>query len=441
MTFAAKSIGLDSSWEVVGVTSIQKGVTPLAFPTTAKAGDLAVVMGCSLYAGTTPSGWIKIHADSARDYYKICSGGETSVTSPAYPLYTSQGSFVVWLLRPSHGVVVLSGSESSGAAGALGAMTPTRSNGYLFSNCISTVTGGTFTQTSYPTGSAVAADTNDPHPMLLLSTEIGKDISTGPLNLTSSKSPFRQTHALFEIAEPGISWDQVYSLLHFDGTNGSTVFTDTKGSFSWTAYGNAKISTTLSMFGGASGSFDGTGDYIQSNSSTSWKSLQSNPFVISGWLYVTSVKASGMRIFSIGSGSADWSTTSGIQLLIQLVSGSGSNAGKLNVQVNNSGTATGVSSSAYVPLNSWTHIVIQKDSRGVVGLGINGTMEYFSLISGVLPSSSTVYASYGTIPGESGTSTYAYKGYMEEMIISCGKTSWLYSESTYTVPTSPWPNN
>lgn len=51
------------------------------------------------------------------------------------------------------------------------------------------------------------------------------------------------------------------SLLHFNGTNNSTTFKDETGK-AWTANGDAKISTAQSKFGGASGLFDGTGDYI-----------------------------------------------------------------------------------------------------------------------------------------------------------------------------------
>ena len=51
------------------------------------------------------------------------------------------------------------------------------------------------------------------------------------------------------------------SLLHFDGTDASTTFTDESGK-TWTAHGNAQIDTAQSVFGGASGYFDGSGDYI-----------------------------------------------------------------------------------------------------------------------------------------------------------------------------------
>lgn len=51
-------------------------------------------------------------------------------------------------------------------------------------------------------------------------------------------------------------------LLQMEGSNGSTTFTDEKGHV-FTAYGNAKITTTDPLSGTSSGLFDGNGDYLQ----------------------------------------------------------------------------------------------------------------------------------------------------------------------------------
>lgn len=65
------------------------------------------------------------------------------------------------------------------------------------------------------------------------------------------------------------NYASVALLLHGDGANGSTTFTDNSPSpKTFTAYGNAQISTAQSQFGGASLYFDGTGDYIQASAST-----------------------------------------------------------------------------------------------------------------------------------------------------------------------------
>lgn len=62
------------------------------------------------------------------------------------------------------------------------------------------------------------------------------------------------------------------ALLHMDGTDGSTTFTDSGSGFSstWTAVDNAQIDTAQSVFGGASGLFDGTGDRITAPDDATW---------------------------------------------------------------------------------------------------------------------------------------------------------------------------
>ncbi len=60
------------------------------------------------------------------------------------------------------------------------------------------------------------------------------------------------------------------ALLHFNGADGSTTFTDESGK-NWTAIGNAQIDTAQSVFGGASGLFDGTGDWIISADHADWQ--------------------------------------------------------------------------------------------------------------------------------------------------------------------------
>ena len=55
----------------------------------------------------------------------------------------------------------------------------------------------------------------------------------------------------------------VVSLLHFDGSSGSTVFTDTANPATFTVVGSAQISTAQSKFGGASLELNGTSGILQ----------------------------------------------------------------------------------------------------------------------------------------------------------------------------------
>jgi hypothetical protein len=79
-------------------------------------------------------------------------------------------------------------------------------------------------------------------------------------------------------------------LMHFDGTDGSTTFTDEYG-HTVTPSGNAQIDTAQSKFGGASGLFDGTGDYLSIPTSTEWD-FGTGDFTIEMWVRLASVTGS-----------------------------------------------------------------------------------------------------------------------------------------------------
>lgn len=73
----------------------------------------------------------------------------------------------------------------------------------------------------------------------------------------------------------------VLSLLHMDGADGSTTFTDVTGK-TWTAAGTAQIDTAQSKYGGASGLFDTTGDYVDATDASF--ALGTGDFTVEFWL-------------------------------------------------------------------------------------------------------------------------------------------------------------
>lgn len=76
-------------------------------------------------------------------------------------------------------------------------------------------------------------------------------------------------------------YGSVVALLHMNGSDASTTFTDQRG-HTFTAAGNAQIDTAQSKFGGASGLFDASGDYISTPDSDEW-SFGSGDFTIECW--------------------------------------------------------------------------------------------------------------------------------------------------------------
>ena len=76
------------------------------------------------------------------------------------------------------------------------------------------------------------------------------------------------------------------ALLHMNGADASTTFTDEKGKV-WTAQGNAQIDTGQSKFGGAGGLFDGTGDFISSPDHNDWQldgGSDANAWTVDFWV-------------------------------------------------------------------------------------------------------------------------------------------------------------
>ena len=228
----------------------------------------------------------------------------------------------------------------------------------------------------------------------------------------------------------------VLSMLHFDGANNSTTFTDAAGTLTWTRSGDAKISTAQYVFGGASGYFDGNGDYITSGSSSGLKNLLTESFTLSGWIRPTGVGGDGTRVFSTGGGAVGWNSTNGIQVLVQLLAAAPNT--KLNLQLINGSRSGSVSMQSTVKVqgDAWTHIVAQCDlANNLIGVGVNGVMTYAERPAIGVPSNTPV-AAFGTIPGELGLSTYAFSGYMDEMRLALGVAQ--YTGTTYQVPSAPY---
>ena len=104
---------------------------------------------------------------------------------------------------------------------------------------------------------------------------LGRALSSGDdESLTStgqSLSPLAPVDVRAERAAGTVS-----VLLHFNGTNGSGVFTDSAGGLPFTAAAGAVISTAQSVFGGASGAFLGGGARITTPHSSSINFLTGN---------------------------------------------------------------------------------------------------------------------------------------------------------------------
>jgi len=149
-------------------------------------------------------------------------------------------------------------------------------------------------------------------------------------------------------------------LLHGDGADASTVFTDETGK-AVTAYGNAKISTAQSKFGGASMYFDGSSRLELANSNDFNFGL--DDFSVECQAYTTSV-AAGERMLLMRQ-------VSGTSMALQLRQTGGTQYQFILRDLDGSGITDLISASGAVIANTWTHVEAGRNS-GVAYLAING---------------------------------------------------------------------
>ena len=95
------------------------------------------------------------------------------------------------------------------------------------------------------------------------------------------------TNSNLQLFDPNFA--NVSLLLHGNGANGSTTFTDNSpNAFTVTGNGNAQISTAQSKFGGASIIFDGNGDYLTCPTDNDF-SFSTGNFTVELWFRLNNV--------------------------------------------------------------------------------------------------------------------------------------------------------
>ena len=198
-------------------------------------------------------------------------------------------------------------------------------------------------------------------------------------------------------------------LMHFSGSNGSTTFIDNSPvTKSFTVNGNSQISTAQSKFGSSSAYFDGTGDYLNTNSSNDF-AFGTGDFTIECWFYSSNVGSKGLFQTSDTVGGLKTSYTSGI-ILIQGANNVGAGlSGGLCAAV--AGTLLG-STTAVITTNTWYHIALVRYS-GTSTIYLNGTS------IGSASTTGNCSGTYLAIGGYYDTS-YLYQGYMDEVRITKG---------------------
>jgi hypothetical protein len=206
-------------------------------------------------------------------------------------------------------------------------------------------------------------------------------------------------------------------LLHGNGTNGSTVITDSSGSpKTVTVVADAKISTAQSKFGGSSIAFDGTGDRLN----CPIIDFQVDKFTIETWAYLNST--SGFRVIA-----GNWKNEQCI------FSQDGVNLQFYWAPFNVGATLLAASG---LVANQWQHLVVSKDGS-TFRLFINGVLVNTATSAQSIPPSTTNFL-IGTYPDVNGLPTgNNYNGYLDDFRITLGVARYT---SNFTPPTLPFPD-
>jgi hypothetical protein len=179
--------------------------------------------------------------------------------------------------------------------------------------------------------------------------------------------------------------------------------------------GNAQISTSVKKFGTGSIAFDGTGDYLISNTATTdLYAFGRGDFTIEFWAYLNTV--SGFQIIYEG---RQTGTSTALVPVIYL------NGASLRYYVNGGDVITGSNLST----STWYHIAICRSGTNTK-MFINGTQ------SGSTYTDSTVYVNYAQRPLigiDANTSGNFYNGYIDDLRITKGYARYI---SNFTPPTA-----
>lgn len=199
-------------------------------------------------------------------------------------------------------------------------------------------------------------------------------------------------------------FSSVSLLLRGDGSNGSTTIID--GSLTpktVTAFGNAQISTAQSKYGGSSIYFDGTGDYLQTSTSSDL-ALGAGDFTEEFWMRPSTFSSGFQTFFNHWGGSG-----SGFYLWLEPVSG-----GYAIDIVQDANTYIYNSSANIISANVWSHVAICRSS-GTIRLFVNGTQSYSFANSTSFTSNAVWIASNaGNASGSN------FNGYIDDLRITKG---------------------
>lgn len=212
-------------------------------------------------------------------------------------------------------------------------------------------------------------------------------------------------------------FSSVIALLHLDGTNGSTTFTDVKG-HTFTGAGTAALSTATYKFGGAALNLAGAGAFI-STAHADFNLLSGGDYTVECWanLFSSPPSSYGCVVFSKDTPTGGFILRVGPTLAMEVVFPS-----------------LGVMSSPWgVPPGVWTHLGYCR-AGSTHYLFMNGAVFSTSAFNRVVDAASAFRVGASSNAGYEGY----WLGQIDEVRVTKGVARYT---SAYSTPASPFPNS
>jgi hypothetical protein len=209
-------------------------------------------------------------------------------------------------------------------------------------------------------------------------------------------------------------------LLHMDGTNGSTTFTDSSSNaVSITANADAQITTSTFKFGTGSSTYDGTGDYLNTPSSSLFNFGAGSAFTVECFIKFASLATRNIysqRIVGVYAAFEISQSSSGYSWLIG------------NASIDDWAT-NATSSTGLISIDTWYHTAL-------VGDGTN--VKFYHDGTEVLTASQPAWTSGNRTMYIGGGGDNRHEGQIDEFRVTKGVARYT---SAFTRPTAPFPNS
>lgn len=215
-------------------------------------------------------------------------------------------------------------------------------------------------------------------------------------------------------------WANVVALLHFDGANGSTTFTDEKG-HTFSPAGSAALSTSVFKFGTASVFLNGSTDAVESPTSTDWE-FGGGDFTIEAQIYLSAPASTRMEIIDRWNG-----TGFGMQVM-------GTGELRAFCQGSTHGLAICGPGSTVVTDGVFHHVAFCREGN-VLGIFLDGIAQGTVAFTGVIDAiGDTLDIGY-----DNNSISRFFNGYIDEVRITKGVARYTPGVN-FTPPSAEFPN-